>query len=151
MRWLCVSVMISLLMCIPVMRYSVEDPPEPSVESVKTIFILPMRDRMNNLLTSDLVRWGHFRITVNPKQAEAILSDTTNIDVHGLVSDPSTIRKPTSTTLGTVFLIDIKSEKVLWSTSKKPSDSWYLGGSKNTRELAAEIVDQLKKDVLNSK
>jgi hypothetical protein len=151
MRWLCVMVMVSFLLCIPIMRYSAEEPQEPSLETVKTIFILPMKDRMNNLLTSDLVRWGYFRITVNPKQADAILSDATNIDVHGLVSDPSMIRKSASTSLGTVFLIDIKTEKVLWSTSKNPSDPWYLGGSKNTRELAVEIVDQLKKDVLNKK
>ena len=151
MRWRFETLIIIILSCIPAVMSSAEELQEPSLLTVKKIFILPMKDRMDHLLTNELVRWGHFEITVNPTQADAFFSDATNIDVKGIQSDPSKIRKSAGTARGTVFLIDIKTEKILWSTSQNPSDHWYMGGSKDTRELAAEIVAQLKKDISKSK
>src|SRR4026209_999249 len=118
-----------------------------ALNGVRTIYVIPMKDRFEHFLTNELVRWGHFEVTLNPRQADALLSDTTEVDIKSLMTVDSKIRKTTARTRGTAFLIDLKTERVLWSAAKYPSDSIFLGGMKSTRELAEEIVGQLKKDM----
>jgi hypothetical protein len=117
------------------------------LNGVKTIYVIPMRDRLEHFLTNELVRWGHFEVTLNPRQADVLFSDTTEVDIKTLMMADAKIRKTTARTRGTAFLIDLKTERVLWSVAKKPSESFFLGGEKSTRELAEEIVGQLKKDM----
>src|SRR5262245_35600966 len=121
--------------------------PSTGLASVRTIYVIPMKDRLEHFLTNELVRWGHFEVTINPRQADALLSDTTEVDLKQLMLPDAKIRKTGARTRGTAFLIDMKTERVLWSTAKKPSDSFFLGGVKSGRELAEEIVAQLKKDL----
>ena len=118
-----------------------------ALNGVRTIYVIPMKDRFEHFLTNELVRWGHFEVTLNPRQADALLSDTTEVDIKSLMTADAKIRKTTARTRGTAFLIDLKTERVLWSAAKNPSDSIFLGGMKSTRELAEEIVGQLKKDM----
>jgi len=119
-----------------------------ALNGVRTIYVIPMKDRFEHFLTNELVRWGHFEVTLNPRQADALLSDTTEVDIKNLMTVDAKIRKTTARTRGTAFLIDLKTERVLWSAAKKPSESFFLGGTKSTRELAEEIVGQLRKDML---
>ena len=118
------------------------------LNSVRTIYVIPMKDRLEHFLTNELVKWGHFEVTINPRQADALLSDTTEVDIKTLMTADAKIRKTTARTRGTAFLIDLKTERVLWSAAKKPSESFFFGGVKSIRELAEEIVNQLRKDVL---
>ena len=118
-----------------------------ALNGVRTIYVIPMKDRLEHFLTNELVKWGHFEVTINPRQADALLSDTTEVDIKNLMTTEDKIRKTTARTRGTAFLIDLKTERVLWSAAKKPSESFFLGGVKSTRELAEEIVGQLKKDM----
>jgi len=117
------------------------------LESVRTIYVIPMKDRLEHFVTNELVKWGHFEVTINPRQADALLSDTTEVDIKNLMTADAKIRKTSARTRGMAFLIDLKTERVLWSVAKKPSDSFWLGGVKSVRELAEEIVGQLKKDM----
>ena len=117
------------------------------LNGVRTIYVIPMKDRLEHFLTNELVKWGHFEVTLNPRQADALLSDTTEVDIKNLMTVDAKIRKTTARTRGTAFLIDLKTERVLWSAAKNPSDSIFLGGMKSTRELAEDIVGQLKKDM----
>ena len=117
------------------------------LNGVRTIYVIPMKDRLEHFLTNELVKWGHFEVTINPRQADALLSDTTEVDIKNLMTVDAKIRKTAARTRGTAFLIDLKTERVLWSAAKKPSESFFLGGMKSTRELAEEIVGQLKKDM----
>jgi hypothetical protein len=117
------------------------------LDGVKTIYVIPMKDRLEHFLTNELVKWGHFEVTINPRQADALLSDTTEVDIKQLMTPDIKVRKTTARTRGTAFLIDLKSERVLWSVAKKPSESFLLGGVKSIRELAEEIVSQLRKDM----
>jgi hypothetical protein len=117
------------------------------LNGVRTIYVIPMKDRLEHFLTNELVKWGHFEVTINPRQADALLSDTTDVDIKTLMTADAKIRKTTARTRGTAFLIDLKTERVLWSAAKKPSESFLLGGVKSTRELAEEIVGQLRKDM----
>ena len=121
--------------------------PSSGLSGVRTIYVIPMKDRLEHFLTNELVKWGHFEVTVNPRQADVLLSDTTEVDIKNLMTVDAKIRKTTARTRGTAFLIDLKTERVLWSAAKKPSESFLLGGLKSNRELAEEIVGQLKKDM----
>ena len=126
--------------------------PEPhadpaSLGSIKTIFVVPMKNRLEHFLTNELVRWGRYSVTLNPRQADAVLSDTTEIAMKDLMLPDAKIRKTTARTRGTAFLLDVRTEKVIWSVAKDPSQSFLLGGEKSTRELAKEIVQQLKEDL----
>ena len=120
---------------------------ENKLDNVKTIYVVPMKDRLEHFLTNEIVKWGQFEVTLNPREADALLSDTTDVNVKELLSDQAKIRRTTARTRGTAFLIDMKTERVLWSAAKKPSGSFLAGGDKSARELAQEIVGQLKKDV----
>lgn len=128
-------------------------PPTPvtssssSLFSVRTIYVIPMKDRLEHFLTNELVKWGRFEVTLNPRQADALLSDTTEVDIKNLMTADAKIRKTTARTRGTAFLIDLKTERVLWSVAKKPSESFWMGGIKSVRELAEEMVGQLRKDM----
>jgi hypothetical protein len=106
-----------------------------------------MKDRLEHFLTNELVKWGHFQVTLNPRQADALLSDTTEVDIKNLMTADAKIRKTTARTRGTAFLIDLKTERVLWSVAIKPSESFWMGGVKSVRELAEEMMGQLKKDL----
>ncbi|PYV44767.1 MAG: hypothetical protein DMG06_05185 [Acidobacteria bacterium] len=120
---------------------------ENKLTNVKTIYVIPMKDRLEHFITNEIVKWGQFEVTLNPREADALWSDTTDVDMKGLLSDQAKIHRTTARTRGTAFLIDMKTEKVLWSAAKKPSGSFLVGGDKSARELAQEIVGQLKKDV----
>ena len=120
------------------------------MDSVRTVFVMPMKNRLEHFLTNQLVRWGRFEVTVNPHQADALLSDTTEVDIKELMSREPKLRKTQARTRGTAFLIDLKTEKVLWAVAKKPSGSFFLGGDKSTPELAEEIIGQMRKDLEKS-
>ena len=128
-----------------------DEAPEASLESVKTIYVMPMKERMEHFLANEIVRWGHFTVTINPRQADTLLSDTTDVNIRELLANPIKIRRTSARTRGTAFLIDMKTEKVLWSAAKKPADSFLAGGEKSTMELAQEIIGQLKKDIKKPK
>jgi hypothetical protein len=117
------------------------------LDGVRTIYVIPMKDRLEHFLTNELVNWGHFEVTLNPRQADALLSDTTDVDIKQLMATDAKIRKTTARTRGTAFLIDLKTERVIWSVAKKPSESFWTGGTKSVRELAEEMMGQLKKDM----
>ena len=121
--------------------------PSSGLDTIRSIYVIPMKDRLEHFLTNELVKWGHFEVTLNPRQADALLSDTTDVDIKQLMTPDIKIRKTTARTRGTAFLIDLKTERVLWSVAKKPSESFWTGGVKSIRELAEEMVGQLRKDM----
>ncbi|MEW5977492.1 MAG: hypothetical protein AB1898_17000 [Acidobacteriota bacterium] len=125
-------------------------PAQASLADVRIIYVVPMRQNMDQLLTSELVKWGHYQVTINPRQADAFLSDNTLVSIQEWLKQEAGARRTSSRLRGTAFLIDVRSEKVIWSTSKKPSGSFLSGGDKSNRELAAEIVDQLREDLKKS-
>jgi hypothetical protein len=124
-----------------------EASPSAGLDGVRTIYVIPMKDRLEHFLTNELVNWGRFEVTLNPRQADALLSDTTDVDIKQLMAPETKIRKTTARTRGTAFLIDLKTERVIWSVAKKPSESMWMGGTKSVRELAEEMMGQLKKDL----
>jgi hypothetical protein len=124
-----------------------DEPPKHSLDVVKVIYVMPMRNRMDHYLTAELVKWGHYQVTLNPKEADAIFSDVPQIDVKSLLEDPSKVTWASRASRGNGFLIDPKTEKVIWSASKDPSTSYlFYTEYKSVKGLAHEIIGQLKKD-----
>lgn len=123
-----------------------------NLSAMKVIYVLPMKDRMDSYLTAELVKWGRYEVTLNPKQADAIFSDFPQLDIKGLLADPSKLNRPSKSPRGVAFLIDPKSEKVIWSTSKDLSTSYLIHTEhKSAKDLAHQIVGQLKKDTSKHK
>ena len=71
---------------------------EKKLDNVKTIYVIPMKDRLEHFLTNEIVKWGQFEVTLNPREADVLLSDTTDVNVKELLSDSAKIRRTTSRT-----------------------------------------------------
>jgi len=143
-RSLFLATLLWLVLLQPVVA---QDFSQDRLDHIKMIFVPPMKGRLEHYLTNELVRWGHFQVTLNPHDAEALFSDTTDVSVRDFLADPPKIRTTRAKTRGTAFLIDMKTEKVLWSGAVKPSEPFFLGGDKSNRELAQQLVGLLKKDM----
>ena len=124
-----------------------DDNPQGRLDEVKIIYVIPMQDRLEHFLTYEIVRWRHFQVTLNPHEADAVLSDTTDVSVKELLEDPPVVRKTRARTRGTAFLISMKTERILWSAAVKPSEPFLFGGDKSSRQLAQEIVELLRKNI----
>lgn len=135
---------ISLLFVAPVIV--AQAPIAQTLAQTKTIYVVPMRGGMDHYLTNELVQWGRFQITVNPQQADALLSETTKVNIGALMTDPQKVQKAFSTK-GTLFLIDPRTHQVLWSVYKKPNEPFILGGDKSNPELAHDMISALRKDL----
>ena len=129
-----------------------EEASQVHLNSVKVIYLIPMKDRMDHYLTTELVRWGQYQVTIDPHLADGILSDVPHIDLKGLMEDPPRIVRTSKASRGIAFLIDPKSENLIWSTSKDTSTSYLIHTSyKSAKDLAHEIVEQMKKDISKPK
>ena len=135
---------ISLLFTAP--GIVAQGPISQTLAQTKTIYVVPMRGGMDHYLTNELVQWGRFQITVNPQQADALLSETPKVNIGAIMTDPQKVQKASSTK-GTLFLIDPKSLQVLWSVYKKPNEPFIFGGDKSNPELAREMISALRKDL----
>jgi hypothetical protein len=144
----CRSLVLAILLSVILLgSEAAQDLPPGRLDQIKVIFVPPMKGRLEHYLTNEIVRWGHFQITLNPHDADAVFSDTTDVSIRDFLEDPPKIRTTRAKTRGTAFLIDVKDEKVLWSGVVKPSEPFFLGGDKSNHQLAQEIVELLKKDM----
>ena len=142
----------TLVICLASSYAVAEETSQVHLDSVKVIYLIPMKDRMDHYLTAELVRWGQYEVTIDPHLADGILSDVPHIDLKSLMEDPPRIVRTSKAARGIAFLIDPKSEKLIWSTSKDTSTSYLVHTSyKSAKDLAHEIVEQMKKDVSKPK
>ena len=86
-----------------------EEASQVHLNSVKVIYLIPMKDRVDHYLTAELVRWGQYEVTIDPHLADGILSDVPHIDLKGLMEDPPKIVRTSKASRGIAFLIDPKS------------------------------------------
>ena len=142
-------VIISILLAA-VVTISAQGPASQNLAQVKTIYVVPMRGGMNHYLTTELVQWGRFHVTLDPHQADALLSDSTKVDIEAIMNDPKKLQKAFSTR-GTLFIIDLKTGQVIWGVYKKPSEPFIMGGDKSNPELAHDMITALRKDLAPQK
>ena len=98
---------------------------------MKTIYVVPSSDEFVLLVKARLERWAAVGIASRPEDADAILACHTE---SRMVPSKVAVRL----TLAEVTLVDRRSQKPVWRTTKSsPFD---------TNRLADDIVEQLKHD-----
>lgn len=102
-----------------------------SLYQVKVIYVAPSADDFVGLLKSHLERWDAVRITSQQEEADAILICRTE---SRIVPGKVVVRWTSAETT----LVDRRSQRSIWRTTKSTA--------LDTRTLAEEIVEQLKKD-----
>jgi hypothetical protein len=102
---------------------------------------------MERFLAEELVRWGHFEVTVSPEKADAIMTETSAVKLADILKSDTRLYRTSEKSRGSMFLVNTASEKIIWGTTKKSSSSVPFSGSKSNQELAHEIIGQLRHDV----
>jgi hypothetical protein len=131
--------------------------------SVRKVYVTPMSAGLDQYLAETLASQGPFAVVVEPRQAEAVfservdpaLAESLNLiyaplsppekpkkDANTPQSDPPPRRAPASAR-GNMFLIDVASRQVIWSTYLKLEDRSPHG----LHRAAQDIVKRLKKDL----
>lgn len=100
------------------------------LHQVRTIYVAPSSDDFALLVKARLENWVTVGIASKPEEADAILTCQTQSTV---VLARMVVRR----TLVDVTLVDRRSQKVIWSTTKSAFDRTLL---------ADDIVEQLKQD-----
>jgi len=126
---------------------SVPSTPVLGGEPVQTIYVVPMRNKMEFYLAREITKWGRFQVTLNPKNADALLADSPNLKVQDILQSTATGIRPTGITPGTLFLISSRREKILWATNEKTTSLNPLAGPKTIEKLAEGIIGKLRHDV----
>jgi hypothetical protein len=121
---------------------------------VKSVYLLPMRNGLDQYLANRLTNAGFFRVVTDPQKADAVftdrLGDAFEDRFNELFAPPEPPKPPKdkakdknaksedqdavtaggpahlttfSRAKGNVFLVDVKSSVVLWSTFEQPKDS----------------------------
>ena len=143
---------------------------DPAAREVKTVYLFRMGNGLDQYLASELSKQGVYTVTTDPRQADALLTDTVGeafekkfLELYappapekkdddkkddkkeGLVV-PAAPRVGSSTIgrgKGTIFLVERKSRNVLWSMTRQPKHS----GTGEMVNHARKIVAALKKEL----
>jgi hypothetical protein len=106
----------------------------PSLANIRKIYIEPMPNNLNQYLTSEISKQFHGSLTVVLQQAdaEAIMKGAANT--------------AQDTSVGTVQLVDLGGNTILWSGTAKDGDKVFLSlNHRGEQKVAANLVGQLKK------
>ena len=145
---------------------SAQTPPNAELSQVQFIYLLPMGSGLDQYMANWLVRENVYRVVTDPQKADAVLTDQIGVplqekllelyppppppeppedekkkDEGGLKGDLSKPRSTFSRGRGNVFLVDLKSRRVLWSIYERPKNSLPDELDKTSQR----IVRQLKK------
>lgn len=126
--------------------------PGATLQSVKTVYVFPMRNAFDQYLVAQIAREHVFQVVTDPKTADAVLTDSMGPSFewtfdHRVLdaktkADESAPHTSFSRGKGTLFLVG-RSKEVLWSDYRTPKDNT----SKQLEKTARRSVDQLKKDL----
>jgi hypothetical protein len=126
--------------------------------TVRTVYILPMSGGLDLYVAEWLAKDQTIRVTTDPKNADAILTDHLGEDfehkLDRLLAKKEDREKTSNSSQperyspghhrGTVFLVDSRTREVLWSDYEKPSAS--RSSDKLNREAKA-IVKKLSESL----
>jgi hypothetical protein len=130
---------------------------------VQKVYLMPMAGGLDQHLADQLSRHGLFTVVVDPKQADAVWSERVDAvfferltELYPPPGGPQdqkkdetleSARPPARGTWargrGTVFLVDVASRQVLWSTFLDIEDA----SPKGMQRKAQELVKRLRKDL----
>jgi hypothetical protein len=142
--------------------------PNANLNQVQSVYIMPMSGGYHQHLANRLIRLGLFQVVADPNRADAILTDRlgegleARLDVYDVASqkreaenkdEPAkgsstvvTADRPVTTSLsggkGTLFLVDRKSRRLLWSTFERPKDSTPKQLDRSAGRVAARVKEE---------
>lgn len=132
-------------------RHTISEPslsaPLLGGEAVQVIYVVPMRNKMERYLVRELTRWGRFQVTLKSGDADALLSDSPNVDVQEILEGKTAAIRTNEGTPGNIYLISSHTERVLWATGGRTTSHNPLAGPKTLERLAEGIIGNLRHDV----
>lgn len=143
----------------------------PAVEEVKSVYVLPMGNGLDQYLASELTSGSVVQIVTDPQRADAILTDKVGEELHEKLAElypkpepkkeapkegeakeekakdtGSEMFRPKGSSWGrskgTIFLVDRTSGDVIWSMYGQPKDNT----PRNVARHAAKVAERLKKE-----
>ncbi|MBY0508243.1 MAG: hypothetical protein K2X03_30290 [Bryobacteraceae bacterium] len=137
--------------------------PNANLNQVQSIYIMPMSGGYHQHLANRLIPLGLFQLVADPNRADAILTDRlgegleARLDGYDAASrkrdepvkgESQTVlaERPVTSTLsggkGTLFLVDRKSRRLLWSIFEKPKNTT----AKELNRSAGRVAGHVKQD-----
>lgn len=138
----------------------------PNLTKSQLVYVLPMTSSFDQYLATELTRDNVIALTTDPKQATAVMTDRLGEGLERRLDEwfPQTAPKPAdkdkdkkdeagknapavrltsfSRGKGTIFMIDTRSRRVLWSTYARPKDST----AHQLQKTADRVAARLKRD-----
>jgi hypothetical protein len=141
--------------------------PNVNLNQVQSVYIMPMSGGYHQHLANHLIRLGLFQLVADPHHADAILTDRlgegleARLDLYDNASKRrdaeenkgeegsktvTLAERPVTTSLsggkGTLFLIDRKSRRLLWSTFAQPKNMT----AKELNRAAGKVANRVKEE-----
>lgn len=143
------------------------------ISSVQSVYVMPMARGLDQHLANHIASSGAFRVVTDPTLADAVLTDRIGESLRAALDEIAPRPKPPETAAekptgqsdaeagagqkldnpslrssfggskGTVFLVDVHSLQVLWSTFEPPKS----GAVRELDRTASDIVSRLKRDL----
>ena len=134
------------------------------------VYFWPMANALDQYLAEQFQSNGIYAVTVDPKQARTVMTDRIDSVFLGVMdelfplpgSEPAEAaeekvddsiegdfrmqrpkNRPLGRSQGTIFLVDVKTRKVLWSTYLKEYNSNPNSLNKKAREVATRLQKEL--------
>jgi len=121
------------------------------VSTVRSVYILPMAGGLDQYLAEHLTQTGAMQVVTDPKAAEAFLTDHLGEPFEQKIAEfhqPADAAKNanavhpsfhSNSSRGTIFVVDAKSQKVIWSDYEKPGSH----DAATLNHVAAQIVQKM--------
>lgn len=133
----------------------------PAVENVKTVYLLPMSNGLDQYLAIRLTTGSTVQVVTDPQKADAVLTDRIGTAFEEKLDDlyhpqpkkdspdsaqqqdsSQPVMSPMSRSKGAIFLVDRKTRNVIWSTYARPKST----APDDMNRLADHIAARLEKD-----
>jgi len=151
MKWFC------LLIALGIGRAG--DVAHPDLAEIKTVYLLPMSNALDQFLAIRLTRGGVLLVVTDPKKADAILSDHIGASLEDKMNSlfgesPDKEKEKdkgaygaapmagTPRSKGAIFLVDRRTRNILWSDYVRPKSAQ----ADELNHVADKIAGQLEKD-----
>ena len=153
-------IVLILAACLGLLAASSEG--RPQLSDIHKVYVMPMSGGLDQYLAERLTAEGVFTVVVDPKQADAVLSERVDPGFTEALKEmypppkPAPEKKPAQAeqkeqlpkrsagrAKGNIFLVAVASRQVVWSTFHKMKDRSPRG----LHHTAKDIVKGIKKDL----
>ena len=142
--------------------------PAAGVKDIKTVYLLSMSSGLDQFLAVQLTSGAVMQVVTDPQKADAVLTDhlgesfeQTMAELYkektdaAAKSDNSPDGAPRafvrtgaagSRARGNIFLVDRKSNEVVWSTYERPKDNTPQGLKRAAEKLSSRLAKAIKEN-----